>query len=911
MNVVRHRRTGSAVTAALLGCLALAVAPTVGHTQGLPGVVDVTIPPNRSVEPIVLTGANFPDWAAPANQTVKMPLTDLYECQAQTKSANTDQCAHNHYAKPEADTGTYQGQLPIQGTPVDRLLGYKWNGKQFVQIPFQVDKMFTRYLQNDASGFAIYSGADQHTTYQYDREGFRFTQNGPDSNPCQAQADSKPATDPIQGLDTNDELAFMASDAGVQAPAKAPLPAGIAGAKEVAVADPSAPGKTVYAYVMKADASGPKTAFHASNGYVSYTRDANAGFFEASQSDYSNYGNAAVGTVCDAQGHVINGPNGKPLQARRRPRDYATITTPRYKFRYDGRWLLTGISISPDNGNTFGPNLVDRWKARAFQQDPSSKTPCCGFEEEDTHWGGSSTLLGERVGPVRAIRETWGADSGTNVIRRESFYRDQVRMKTWLRVHVIPPLDGIYAQWDFAAGRVDKYYNPNVPNGVAVDGQNDTVFGNLDDPCNDNYNANDLGKVKGTGTPLDGQDLNQAYRQLYKAAMLCQSGGKPPWCPPSAPSPAPGTPCAIGDPYHQSINIADPTFSSANASLQWNEVTGDSGTIIDRTQVDQATDLTPGGLAQSITAVPYYRDDSCFDDGTGNDPGIRVNPGKSDEPRKTSTGQDRKCWRPSDGIPAPGKDRFFQGDIGTHGLHLLFQAESDNARLTVPVDEIVSENRIVMVPGRQPNVGEQYGREFEKPQVATVNDYTGGPPASGGDATGGGGGTGGATTGGTTPGSGSGGGQTAIPADGAHSGKGNDQGGDQINGVSGPSNGVNHVAGFSSGRVSAANPLGLPSNLRCQTSHGWRLRLHAPRGTRIVAARVYVDGRLVARAHSHAVRSLLVPRLIQASQTIRVVALTDRHRRIVSVRSYRGCLPRAPLAGARRHARHRPRRRHL
>jgi len=30
----------------------------------------------------------------------------------------------------------------------------------------------------DASGFGIYSGTDKHTTYAYDREGFRFTENG-------------------------------------------------------------------------------------------------------------------------------------------------------------------------------------------------------------------------------------------------------------------------------------------------------------------------------------------------------------------------------------------------------------------------------------------------------------------------------------------------------------------------------------------------------------------------------------------------------------------------------------------------------------------------------------------------------------------------------------------------------------
>jgi hypothetical protein len=286
----------------------------------------------------------------------------------------------------------------------------------------------------------------------------------------------------------------------------------------------------------------------------------------------------------------------------------------------------------------------------------------------------------------------------------ETFYADQVRQKNWLRVHVIPPLDGIYAQWDFRAGRMTRYYNPNEPNGVAVDGSNDTVFGNLDDPCNANYNGMNEGTgIQGTGTPLDGTDPNQTYRQAYQGAGICSS----PW------------------PYHQSINVADPTFEGLNASLQWNETAGPLGTEVDRYQVDQVTDLTPGGVAQSMLALPYYRDDSCFDDGTGSDPGPRVDPGSSNEPRTyvdPSTGATlpRKCWTPADGIPAPGDQQYFQGDIGTHGLHLMFQLESDNARQEVPIDEIVSEQRMALLPGQQGNVGEQYGREFEKPLVVSV-----------------------------------------------------------------------------------------------------------------------------------------------------------------------------------------------
>src|SRR5206468_1600424 len=135
----------------------------------------------------------------------------------------------------------------------------------------------------------------------------------------------------------------------------------------------------------------------------------------------------------------------------------------------------------------------------------------------------------------------------------------------------------------------------------------------------------------------------------------------------------------------------------------------------------QVKDLTPGGAAQSVLAVPYYRDDSCFDDGTGTDPGPKLLLRSGNEPRVAADGTPRRCWHPRDGIP-DGSDRFYQGSIGTHGVHVLFTVESDNARLTVPVDEIVNDWRLVMLPGqRGPTAGEQYGRGLEKPLVAAVS----------------------------------------------------------------------------------------------------------------------------------------------------------------------------------------------
>ncbi|HEX8854445.1 MAG TPA: hypothetical protein VF752_02510 [Thermoleophilaceae bacterium] len=668
---------GIARFGAALAVLAAALAAATASAAGPLPIVDPATPAARDTEPVVLTGRDFGDWSARSNVTFKIPLTDLEDCQT-----FDGQCAHNHYATPEVDS---QQWAPQEGTPVGRLLGYRWNPRanKFQQIPFQVDEVFTRYLDNSASGFSVYSGEDQHSTYSYDREGFRYTKSDP-SNPCLAQPDSPAMKDPVRGLDDNDELAFMASDAGPQAPAGAKLPKGVEAARTITLTDPSNPGAApTYVYVMKAGDHGPKPAFDATNGYVKYERDANAVLFEKSESSYDGYGNAATGPYCDANGNLVTNPDGTPKLDRRRPRDYAWVKTPRYQFRYDGRWLMTQLRISPDGGESYGPDLIDRWKARAFAQDPGSETPCCGFEEEDTNWGGSSTLLGERVGPVRAMRETWGADSGTNVIRRETFYRDEVRQKSWLRVHVIPPLDGIYAQWDFNAGRVNRFYNSEKQDGVPVDGQNDEIYGNFDDPCNERYDQN------GTGS------LDQGFRATYRAAQICQIS-----------------------PYHQSVDSPDLTFSAANAALAWSEVAGPWGTIVDRISTS-ATDLTPGGAAQSLLAVPYYRDDSCFDDGTGSDPGPKVRLRSGDEPATASDGSPRKCWQPSDGIP-DGSDHFYQGSIATHGVHILAIADSDNARQTVPVDEIVSDWRMVALPGDPGNVGEKYGRGFEKPLLATV-----------------------------------------------------------------------------------------------------------------------------------------------------------------------------------------------
>ena len=146
--------------------------------------------------------------------TAKAPFTDLIACQP---GANTDQCAHNEYSPPEVDTSGAQDQL--KGVYPSQLLGYRWDARhgRFVQIPFQVDKVFTRYLENDASGFAIYSGADQPSGVAVD--GRKDTVFGNLDDPCNdnynGQNEGTGTSPPMAGIDPNQTYRQLYQGVGI------------------------------------------------------------------------------------------------------------------------------------------------------------------------------------------------------------------------------------------------------------------------------------------------------------------------------------------------------------------------------------------------------------------------------------------------------------------------------------------------------------------------------------------------------------------------------------------------------------------------------------------------------------------------------------------------------------------------
>src|SRR5438876_1129844 len=250
------------MTIVLLACAAIG---TTGARADLPQPVTTTAPV-RANEPVVLTGSLFPDWSAGPELTFRASQVPVDYGVADSQGLQPAYLRSDCYvANPPPDVNGYvdtnhddhncyqSNQLPFRTAPgrtgVDpnALLGYRWDGKRnrFVQIPFQVDTKWIHYISNNASGFAFYSGVDQELTYTFDREGFRFTTNAPfnPSNPavvCQSApvGGIAAAPDPNPWLIDTDEMAFMARDAGAQAPPGATLPRGIADAREVVITDP-------------------------------------------------------------------------------------------------------------------------------------------------------------------------------------------------------------------------------------------------------------------------------------------------------------------------------------------------------------------------------------------------------------------------------------------------------------------------------------------------------------------------------------------------------------------------------------------------------------------------------------------------------------------------------------------------
>ena len=653
--------------------------------------------PARHVEPIVMTGAQLPAWS-------RLPATGVARTHPEhLQDGNRD--AHNGTLVVPPDART--------GVPVEDIVGFSWDGTQFVEIPVQVDERFPYFLanvnSNDTFG-PIYSGTDEELTYEWDIESWKrqFTQIDPIARTCtsryaETQEDIDLATeegwmslgddttledmmgpmqDPVTTLDDDDEVVFMASDAGAQAPMDASPEGTSADRQEIVVTDPRDPANVRFVYLFLKDGG---SSFTAEDGYVSYERDANAdewidrntysdGEPENVGSSNTSYGPNIPGMVCtdDPDTEIVEGlDDPETIDVVEEPRfsndrfvrDGVTVSTDTYQWRATGRWMVRDIHIAKpevlEGDEQYGPDLVDRWKGRAFQQSPDSSISLVGFEDEQVNWEGNSTLLGERMGAVRAIREIWGADSGTNVTKTETFYRDAITYRYRVRVHPIPP-DGLYTSWDYNAGVAECYFNESHTDCVKVDGLNDDEL-NVD----------------------EGPD---------------------------------------GEPMF--FDATDPRHSKPLANLNWEQVsgTGDTGSLVYMFEMKNQQAL------ENPLVVPYYRDDACLDDGTGDDPSPRQFPGeRSTDPRvypaelQTCSIDASDPFGPFDAAANNWSQR--QGCFACHGVHYFITNDTDNAFQPKPVTEIDGQQWQWAVPTAAPvSVGDAYANTVKTP-LAVVAVY--------------------------------------------------------------------------------------------------------------------------------------------------------------------------------------------
>lgn len=667
----------------------------------------------RDAAPIVITGAQIPGWAQPA----AVGLAEPYPSGAKY-TGNGRRSAHN-------------GVIVVPptnkpGVDPNSIAAFQWTSKGWNEVRVQVDQVFPYFLANGRSGFSTYSGTDMEMTYAWDSDAHDLGEEAwkeiagtcdarmPNSiaevkalvkagiinpGPQETLADYMVSMqDPVPMLDTDDEVSMRARDAGPAAPAHVTPPPGASDGRDIVVTDPLNHAQShIYLFLKK---GGSKFTWKDSE--VKMTRDANADEYidEASfapddpnklGTSNTDYGANIPGAVCrtaKGNGQKITARDGVPRASTDRfPRDGMSVTTPTYTLKASGRWMIGDFAVTkPGTTRDYGPDVLARWKGRAFQQSPDSTVSLVGFEDEQVNWEANASLLGWREGPVRAMREVWGADSGTNVTKLETYYRDSDVFRYRVRVHPIPP-DGLYTSWDYNAGVATKYYDTKKPNGVAID-----------------------------GVPDDSLNI----KTLPGAGLPCPYKGNP----------IHDLPCP-GDPAY--FDFPDPSFSPLTAVDNPEEVAGNGFGLVYVFKLDT--------VASNINAVevPYYSDDACLDDGTGNSPVPRPYPGNASTSKqvedgyvaywkahgapKTLTYSDLVCNPKADPKTTPPWKRMpFAGDIGQHGIHFLVTVDSDNAFTPLTLDEIDGEQWRFSVPMKTPkNVMSPYSLNVTRPLTTRVS----------------------------------------------------------------------------------------------------------------------------------------------------------------------------------------------
>ncbi|WP_421118070.1 hypothetical protein ACE2AJ_11760 [Aquihabitans daechungensis] len=328
-------------------------------------------------------------------------------------------------AAPVVLTGSKLNRLG--GWASDRVVAFRWASGAWQQIPVQVDqRKVVPYGSQPSSnttpgttGSVYGNGSGGPTSLQYADPN---TWVGADANPK---------------VDADDEVVFMASDAGVAAPAGTADPGGVAAGSgtRVEVADPRASAERGWVYLYRSTGSLDPSA---GKDYVDYD-------FVLTSGDYKTKYKRA------------DGPNAET----------SVVTTPAYSLSFTDRWKEVSWKVLAP-----GASQVDVLDGHKNQFAVST----CSRSNQ-TFADAEGAFVANIDGPVRAIRSYVGANSGPLTQRTHLMYRDRQDVITNLRVHPIPAIMDFV---DFsAAAKGMKYRSSTKPNGVTIDGLPDAISTSL------------------------------------------------------------------------------------------------------------------------------------------------------------------------------------------------------------------------------------------------------------------------------------------------------------------------------------------------------------------------------------------------------------------------------------------------
>ena len=328
----------------------------------------------------------------------------------------------NRPADPVVLTGAALPTL-VNG-PKATIVGFRWTGTAWAALPVQIDERavvnFGKIYNNPSAVF--YGSMPGNVNQLVYTSTNTFTGGDPDAK-----------------FDSDDELAFMARDSGVVAPAGNRPTGTVAGSGvQIRITDPLASGSEGYVYLFR-KVSGSGLKQNAGAAYVKYQFKLKSGGYKTTY-------------------QTTNGPN----------LENTLVTGAAYKHHFSDRWLSDQISITASGAS--GVDILDRHKALF-------SPGFCGRSEDTFDMPIARTVEGafvtNKVGPVRAIRSYIGANSGPNTQRTHFFYDRREDIVTNLRVHAIPSIMD-YLDYSPAASGM-TYRNELNQGGVTVDGNPDPL----------------------------------------------------------------------------------------------------------------------------------------------------------------------------------------------------------------------------------------------------------------------------------------------------------------------------------------------------------------------------------------------------------------------------------------------------